>query len=158
MPSNVEIKAKVEDFVKVVRKAKELSASEGYYCCGICHISEMPLLNTCGRTSCLWKISETAFPGHRWAGKRSFIAPTWTVNSLLAPLYTHFYLCDHYITVIYLLLPATKKGLHTVWRIWNCVFVGEVIEQRDVFFIVPHGRLKVIQSSSCKDHIEYKNK
>lgn len=29
MPSNVEIKAKVEDFVKVVRKAKELSASEG---------------------------------------------------------------------------------------------------------------------------------
>lgn len=40
MPSNVEIKAKVEDFVKVVRKAKELSASEGYYCCGICYISE----------------------------------------------------------------------------------------------------------------------
>ena len=40
MPSNVEIKAKVEDFVQLVRKAKELSASEGYPCSMIAFISE----------------------------------------------------------------------------------------------------------------------
>lgn len=70
MPSNVEIKAKVEDFVQLVRKAKELSASEGYPCSMIAFISEC---HSFSRSEEVWEppvyrgSPKLASHGHRWA-------------------------------------------------------------------------------------------